>query len=269
MTLRLAWFATAKGSSSKLLFERTSAAIAAGALDAQIAVVFCNRERGQSANTDAFMEAVEGQGTPLVAMSSGAWRKRVGGGISKPGEPLAAWRADYEEAVRANLAPYEPQAAVLAGFMLITPELSEWLPLLNLHPALPDGPIGTWQEVVRELIEAGADESGMMLQRSTRELDRGPVLSSCRYSLRGGPIDEQWADQRRVQAGESGPAETLFDAIRARGVRREPHFLVASLQAVADGRIAIPELSEDGPNVDLTADVEAALKRESAAEGPA
>lgn len=265
MTLRLAWFATAKGSSSKLLFERTSAAISAGALDAQIAVVFCNRERGQSANTDAFMEVVEGQGTPLVAMSSGAWRKRVGGGISKPGEPLAAWRADYEEAVRATLAPYEPQAAVLAGFMLITPELSEWLPLLNLHPALPGGPIGTWQEVVRELIEAGADESGMMLQRSTRELDRGPVLSSCHYSLRGGAIDEHWA-----QAGESGPAEVLFDAIRARGVQREPHFLVASLQAVADGRIAIPEFSETGPNVDLSADVEAALEREtSAGEGSA
>ena len=263
MTLRLAWFATAKGSSSKLLFERTSAAIAAGALEAEIAVVFCNRERGQSANTDAFLEAVSGHGTPLVTISSGAWRKRVGGGISKPGEPLAAWRADYEEAVRVSLAPFDPQAAVLAGFMLITPELSEWLPLLNLHPALPNGPVGTWQEVVRELIEAGADESGMMLQRSSRELDRGPVLSSCRYPLRGGEIDEHWAD-----ASESGPAEALFDAIRARGVKREPHFLVASLQAVADGRISIPELSDKGPNVDLTADVEAALEPEmSAGEG--
>lgn len=265
MTLRLAWFATAKGSSSKLLFERTSAAIAAGELDAEIAVVFCNRERGQSANTDAFLEVVEGQGTPLVAMSSGAWRKRVGGGISKPGEPLAAWRANYEEAVRASLAPYEAEAAVLAGFMLITPELSEWLPLLNLHPALPDGPVGTWQEVVRALIEAGADESGMMLQRSSRQLDRGPVISSCRYSLRGGAIDEQWQ-----QGSESRAAEPLFDAIRARGVEREPHFLVASLQAVADGRIAIPELSQQGPNVDLTADVEAPLEREKAAgEGSA
>jgi phosphoribosylglycinamide formyltransferase-1 len=123
--------------------------------------------------------------------------------------------------------------------------------------------VGTWQEVVRELIEAGADESGMMLQRSSRELDRGPVLSSCRYPLRGGEIDEHWAD-----ASESGPAEALFDAIRARGVKREPHFLVASLQAVADGRISIPELSDKGPNVDLTADVEAALEPEmSAGEG--
>ena len=98
MTLRLAWFATAKGSSSKLLFERTSAAIDAGDLDAEIVVVFCNRERGQSANTDAFLDLVEGQGTPLVTIASGAWRKRVGGGISKPGEPLAAAMAAARKA---------------------------------------------------------------------------------------------------------------------------------------------------------------------------
>ena len=259
MTLRLAWFATGKGTSSKLLFERTSAAIAARDLDAEIAVVFCNRERGQSTNTDAFLESVAGQGTPLVTLSSGAWRKRVGGAISKPGESLAAWRADYEEAVRASLASYEPQAAVLAGFMLITPELSEWLPLLNLHPALPDGPVGTWQEVTRALIEERAIESGMMLQRSSRELDRGPVLSSCRYPLRGGAIDEQWQRARTETTRDATAA--LFDTIRARGVEREPHFLVASLQAVADGRITIPDLAEKGPDVDLTADVEAALDR--------
>ncbi len=265
MTLRLAWFATAKGSSSRLLFERTSAAIAAGDLDAEIAVVFCNREWGQSPNTDAFLQEVAKRGTPLVAMSSRGWRKRVGGGISKPGEALASWRADYEEAIRASLAPYEAEVAVLAGFMLITPELSEWLPLLNLHPALPGGPVGTWQEVIRTLIDASAEESGMMLQRSSRELDRGPVISSCRYSLRDGGINEQWK-----HASKGDATEPLFDRIRIRGVEREPHFLVASLQAVASGRITIPEISQQGPDIDLTADVEAALEREtSTREGSA
>lgn len=265
MTLRLAWLATAKGTGSKLLFERATDAIDAGQLDATIGVVFCNRKRGQSVNTDAFLDLVESRGVPLVTLSSGDWRKQVGGAISQPGQPLAAWRTDYEQAVHERINAYDVQAGVLAGFMLIMPSLCQKLPLLNLHPALPQGPVGTWQEVIRRLIDSDADESGMMLQRSTRELDRGPVLSSCRYSLRGGAIDEHWA-----QAGESGPAEVLFDAIRARGVQREPHFLVASLQAVADGRIAIPEFSETGPNVDLSADVEAALEREtSAGEGSA
>ena len=257
MTLRLAWFATAKGTSSKLLFQRASDAIAAGAVDAEIVVVFCNRDRGQSLNTDAFLDLVEGRGTPLVTLSSGKWRERVKGSISKPGEPLAPWRSDYEAAVRERLEPYAPELGVLAGFMLIAPDLCEWLPLLNLHPALPDGPVGTWQEVVRELIENEAEESGMMLQRSTRELDRGPVLTSCRYSLRGQDLNNLWTDN--PSSDEESP---LFEAIRARGVEREPHFIIASLQAVADGRVPIPAISEPGLDIDLTVDVEQALTRE-------
>ena len=260
MTLRLAWFATAKGTSSKLLFQRACDAIDAGELDAEIVVVFCNRDRGQSPNTDAFLDVVQDRGTPLVTLSSGEWRKRVGGSVSKPGEPLAAWRGDYEAAARARLEPYGPQLGVLAGFMLIAPDLCEWLPLLNLHPALPRGPVGTWQEVVRELIASEADESGMMLQRSTRELARGPVLTSGRYTLRGPDLDGLWTGTAQTAAEDS----PLFQAIRARGVEREPHFVIASLQAVADGRVPIPSISEAGPNVDLTADVEQALARETA-----
>lgn len=263
MTLRLAWLATAKGTSSKLLFERAADAIDAGQLDATIGVVFCNRERGQYTNTDAFLDLVESRGIPLVTLSSGDWRKRVGGAISRPGQPLAAWRSDYEQAVHERLSAYDVEAGVLAGFMLIMPSLCQKLPLLNLHPALPEGPVGTWQEVIRRLIDSDADESGMMLQRSTPVLDRGPVVASCRYPLRGADLDGLWAD--RQSAKRQGPAnddEPLFAAIRQRGVVREPHFLIASLQAIAQDRIAIPDVSDPGPNLDLTSDVEAALGRE-------
>ena len=261
MTLRLAWFATAKGTSSKLLFQRASEAIAAGDLDAEIVVVFCNRDRGQSRNTDAFLDVVEGRGTPLVTLSSGKWRERVKGTISKPGEPLAAWRSEYEAAVREQLEPFAPELGVLAGFMLVAPDLCEWLPLLNLHPALPDGPVGIWQEVVRELIANGAEESGMMLQRSTRELDRGPVLTSCRYSLRDPELSDLWTAAPPLDP-DDWEETSLFQAIRARGVDREPHFIIASLQAVADGRVPIPAIDGAGVNIDLTPDVEQALSRE-------
>ena len=270
MTLRLAWLATAKGTGSKLLFERAADAIDAGQLDATIGVVFCNRERGQSVNTDAFLDLVESRGVPLVTLSSGDWRKRVGGAISQPGQPLAAWRSDYEQAVHERINAYDVQAGVLAGFMLIMPSLCQKLPLLNLHPALPQGPVGTWQEVIRRLIDSDADESGMMLQRSTPLLDRGPVVASCRYPLRGADLDELWADRQSVKrqsadhqaARRQAPAnddEPLFAAIRRKGVVREPHFLIASLQAIAQDRIAIPDVSDSGPNLDLTSDVEAAL----------
>ena len=261
MTLRIAWFATAKGTSSKLLFETTQAAIGAGELDAEIVVVFCNRERGQSANTDAFLAAVDAAEIPLVMISSGAWRKRVGGGLSPPGGALAPWRSDFDRAVVQAIAPYRPQVGVLAGYMLVTTaELCEQLPLLNLHPAEPGGPVGTWQEVIRSLITDGATSSGMMLQRVTTELDRGPIVSVCRYPIRGGAFDALW------ESGEDPSDEdsALFAAIRAEGVRREPGFIVASLQAIAeavgpDGAARLPGGDEPGPMMDVSEVVEAGL----------
>ncbi len=256
MTLRLAWFATARGTGSRGLFEGARDAIAAGRLDAELAVVFCNRERGQSANTDAFLDAVTAAGVPLVAISSGAWRKRVGGEVSLPAEAIAPWRHDFDRAVWEAIAPFSPNVGVLAGYMLIaTRELCERLPLLNLHPAEPGGPVGAWQEVILALIEVGASTSGMMTQRATESLDRGPVVTSCRYPIRGGAWDALWDDRR----GPASDEEPLFQAIRAAGVKREPLFLLASLQALAAGRIVMPVPDAQGPSLDLTAAVETAL----------
>lgn len=259
MTLRIAWFATAKGTSSRLLFESTQAAIAAGRLDAEIVVVFCNRERGQSANTDAFLEAVVGARTPLVTISSGAWRRRVGGALSEPGGALAPWRVDFDRAVVEALRPFEPDVGMLAGYMLVTTAaLCESIPLLNLHPAEPGGPVGTWQEVIRALIAARASTSGLMLQRVTTELDRGPVVSQCRYPLRGPEFEGLWSPP----PGPDDEESALFRAIRAEGVRREPVFIVASLQALSAELAAggvLPEAGSAGPALDVSEAVEAAV----------
>ena len=253
MTLRIAWFASAHGTSSRLLLRETLRAIDEGRLDAKIVCVFCNRERGQSANTDAFLDDAAAAGIPLIASSSLAWRRRVGGAISDPQGELAPWRRDYDADALKAISKYEPDAAMLAGYMLVvTDTLCEALPMLNLHPALPDGPIGVWQTVIHELIAAGASESGMMLQRVTTELDRGAVVSLCRYPIRGQGFDELWTAPPRPGGEESA----LFQAIRAAGVAREPIFVVESLRAIADGRI---DLTGQGGPLDLTADVESAV----------
>ena len=257
MTLRLAWFASARGTSSRLLLREALRAIAEGRLDAEIVCVFCNRERGQSANTDAFLDDVEAAGIPLIASSSLAWRRRVGGEISNPQGELAAWRREYDADALARILPYRPDAAMLAGYMLVvTDALCGALPMLNLHPALPDGPIGTWRDVIHELIAAGAGESGMMLQRVTTELDRGAVVSLCRYPIRGREFDALWDAPPRPGDEEAA----LFQAIRAAGVAREPIFIVESLRAIADGRI---DLGGGGGALDLTADVESAVGESS------
>lgn len=253
MTLRLAWFASARGTSSRLLLGEALGAIAEGRLDAEIVCVFCNRERGRSANTDAFLDDVEAAGLPLIASSSREWRRQVGGAISDPRSMLAPWRRDYDADALARIQRYRPDAAMLAGYMLVTTEvLCEALPMLNLHPALPEGPIGVWQDVIHELIAGGASESGMVLQRITTELDRGAVASFCRYAIRGGEFDALWAAER----GERDEESALFRAIRAAGVARESIFVVESLRAIADGRIDLGKL---GDALDLTGAVETAL----------
>lgn len=261
VTLRIAWFATAKGTSSRLLFQRALEAIAKGRLSAEIVVAFCNRERGQAANTDAFLDTVEAAGVPLVTLSSAAWRQRADGESSDPGQSLPPWRRDFDTAVYERLAPYRPDVGVLAGYMLIATEtLCDRLALLNLHPAAPGGPVGTWQQVICQLIDQQAGNSGLMLQRAITDLDHGPILSFCTYPLQDAELAPLWA----ARAGPAREEEPLFQAIRRRGVQREPHFVVASLGAIADGRIAIPSPHDAGPAVDLTAEIEAALATEPA-----
>ena len=257
MTLRIAWFATARGTSSRLLFEKVQTAIETGELDAQIVVAFCNRERRQSENTDAYLHAVATAGVPIETLSSKAWRDRSGSAISKLDAPLPQWRHDFDTAVYERVAPYHPEIGILAGYMLIaTAALCERLPLLNLHPAEPGGPIGTWQEVNRILIERRAEQSGMMIQRATTALDRGPIATWCSYSTRGGTLDALWA----ARDGPPSDEEPLFAALRELGVQREPHFLVASLRALADGRVPMPPLTGHSPELDLSEDVERLLK---------
>jgi phosphoribosylglycinamide formyltransferase-1 len=244
VTLRLAWFATGRGQMSGKLLAAACEAIDAGRLDAEIAVVFCNRAPGEDENTGAFLEQVRASGIPLVTLSSRDFRKRIGGAVARKGESLPAWRRDYDREVMRLLDPYEFNLGVLAGFMLIFGEeaATRW-DLLNLHPAAPGGPAGMWQDVIWQLIEQNADRAGVMVHLATPELDGGPVVTYCTYPIRGpefGPlwqdVDRRSMDEARADLGEEMP---LFKAIRQAGVAREVPLMVETLRAFADGRLRI------------------------------
>ena len=98
--------------------------------------------------------------------------------------------------------PYRIGVLVLAGYMLIaSPALCRKYAMLNLHPALPGGPKGMWQHVIWELIENEADETGAMIHLATAQLDRGPVVSSFRFSLRRPRLGPAVAAVPRTSAG--------------------------------------------------------------------
>ena len=141
MTLRLGWFTTARGPGSRAMYEAVAGAIASGEFDAEIACVFCNREPGEDQVTDGFFDLVRTNAHPLVTRSSVRYRHSVDGPLSRPREPLPAWRCDYDRLVDEDLLAHPFELGVLAGYMLIlTGEFVARHPMLNLHPALPAVP---------------------------------------------------------------------------------------------------------------------------------
>lgn len=273
MTLRLGWFATARGQTSRKLLAAAQDAITSGRLDAQIAVVFCNREPGEDPNTDAFFEQVRSYGLPLVCLSSRDFRRRRGGEVARKGEPLPEWRRDYDRQVMRLLEPHPFDLGMLAGYMLIfTEEATERWDLLNLHPAAPGGPKGVWQDVIWELIRTRAERSGVMLHLATAELDEGPPVTYCTYPIQGPDMEPLWEQVEgrsveEIQAAE-GEDNLLFQEIRRRGIAREIPLVVETLSAFADGRLRISNkqvVNTSGERIagyDLTEVIERQVRRE-------
>ena len=233
--LKLGWFSTGRGEGSRGLLTAALDAIDSGRLNAQIEFVFVNRERGQYRGTDNYMDLVKERGIPLVTLSSQKFRTDNGRA------PWPELRASFDEAVLELLEPYSVDVSVTAGYMLIAPVLCRHFIMVNLHPALPCGPVGTVDQVIWELIEANASESGVMIHVATEELDLGPVLTYCRFPLSGSAYSSAWseAEGHSIEELKASQSEdlTLFQLIRNAGVTRERPLLVATLAAIEEGKI--------------------------------
>ena len=278
MTLGIGWYTTARGAGSRGMFLAVRTAIDAGTLDARFAHIFCNREQGEDIATDEFFDLARDTGAPIVTLSSVRYRRKHGGERSHPNAPLPEWREAYDAEVARLVDPHVAQVGVLAGYMLIfSPPFVSQHPILNLHPALPNGPAGTWREVIRQLIRSGAQESGAMIHLAIPEIDAGPVAAFCRYAIRGDNdstrSDARW-DALWDTLGDPSviddatiEASALFARIREAQMAYEAPLLVSALQAFADGRMRassgriLDATGHDAPPHDLTADVEARRSR--------
>lgn len=243
--LRIGWFSTGRGEGSRGLLHFIRTAIVEGRLDARIEFVFSNREPGEAEGSDQFFDLVRSYDIPLETLSSGRYRQEHGGG------PMSRHRSGFDGEVIRQLSDYRPDVCALAGYMLIcSGEMCRRYPLLNLHGALPDGPTGTWQSVIWQLIEARSTRTGAMIHLATEEVDRGPVLSHCVVPIAGPEFDPFWDSLgdlgiEDIQAGE-GEDLPLFQLIREAGYRREPYLILETLRAVADGRLRVkPETALD------------------------
>jgi phosphoribosylglycinamide formyltransferase-1 len=271
--LNIAWFSTGRDEAAHELLRAAWEAIQRGELKARIAVVFSNRERGQHPESDRFFAQVEGYDIPLVCLSDRRFREERSQAPARAGEALPAWRLEFDRAAMRLLEPHPFDLGVLAGYMLIVTEEMWRHPLLNLHPAEPGGPAGTWQEVIWQLIERKASWAGVMMHLVTGVLDEGPPVTYCTYSIRGPTFDPLWAEVQsrsvaEVQAKE-GESNPLFCEIRRQGVLRELPLVVATLCAFADGKVRIDAgrvVDADGrPTApcDLTAEIDRLVEARS------
>jgi phosphoribosylglycinamide formyltransferase-1 len=244
MTLEIGWFSTGRGEGSRKLLSAVHAEITNGRLDARIAMVFCNRDPGEDEATDVFLKQVREYDIPLLTLSSRDFRRRLGQKPVRKGEELPEWRREYDREVMRLLDPYPFEIGVLAGYMLIfTAEFAEKYDLLNLHPAAPGGPKGVWQELIWQLIEDRAERAGVMMHLATPELDEGPPVTHCTYSIRDPEFDGLWREVEARQVADikarEGETNTLFREIRRQGIAREIPLVIETLRAFAEGQIRI------------------------------
>ncbi len=250
--LKLGWMSTARGESSLALLRFVCENIERGALDARISVVISNRVPGEAAQTDRFFDYVRNRELPLICESSK---------ILKETAPGADWRTRFDRLLAAQIDKFDIDVIFMAGYMLIASDfLCSRYTLLNLHPALPDGPTGTWREVMAELARTGATKTGAMVHIVTPQLDRGPVVSYFSFSLQGEPYES-------LRTG--GNFATLAELIRQHELQREFPLILTTLRSLANGDTIIeagrPYDREHHPlpvGADMSAKVESILAAE-------
>ena len=209
----------------------------AGGFDARIRFIFSNREPGEAEGSDRFFQQARDYGIPLVTFSSQRFRRSRGGG------PFSKHRTDFDREVMRRLEGYEPDVCVLAGYMLVTDaELCNRYTMLNFHPAPPKGPVGTWQDVIWDLIGGAAQEAGGYIHLATEDLDRGPVLTYCSFPYAATPsiltATDRGAPGGRPQGGR-GREPPPVPSHPPGGIRRERPLLLETLKAIAAGDLRV------------------------------
>ncbi|UCC93188.1 MAG: hypothetical protein JSW25_00475 [Thermoplasmata archaeon] len=257
--LQLGWFSSGNDEMARELLLEVWRRRAREGLEVEIPFVFCNWEPKGAPTTQLaqervrFFGMVQELGIDLVSLNhfkvEPELRKR---GLaettdhSNPSPTLLEWRNIYgQQVIDAILERgHDPDVCLLAGYMLIWSEAEcDRFDAINLHPALPWGPAGTWQEVIWDLMEQGAEEQGAMMHLVTPELDRGPPVAYTKFPIQGPDWEPLWDHVRdagvariKEEEGESNP---LFRRIRAEGERRELPLIGITVRALSNGRLRI------------------------------
>jgi len=222
--LNVGWFSTGRDEAARQLLKAVQDKIYSCDINGEISFVFSNREPGETKESDLFFELVRSYNIPLVCLSHKRFRT---------GREENNWRIKYDREVNNKIESFAPDLCILAGYMLIvSEELCHKYDMINLHPAPPGGPTGSWQEVIWTLIQNKAETAGAMMHLVTPELDRGPVISYCLFSIKDEPFTRYWQRDNKAM---------LFRLIRQYELAREFPLIILTLQALSRGVVGIKD----------------------------
>jgi phosphoribosylglycinamide formyltransferase-1 len=238
------WFSSGRDHAALDLFTAALDHMDQGLIKGRLAYVFCDRAPGESLASDLFQAAVRERGIPLVTHSSAALRALIRQG----GPGVEEAREAFDAQVIEFLKKYPAEVVVLAGYRLqVSPLLSRTFLGLHLHPSVPGGPQGPWQEVIWQLLAECAREAGVMMHVATPERDAGPPVTYVRFPLTGpafAPLWEQLLQKQQTLSlaeikAREGEAEPLFAKIRAEELRREFPLMLLTLTAIAERAVRL------------------------------
>jgi len=272
---QLGWFSTGSDKAARDLLKAVNSSIRRSEIEAEIAFVFSNREPGESEESDLFFKLVEDYHIPLICFSYQKFKAKQSTPATDQTGTLPLWRLDYDREVMNRLQDFHPDLCVLVGYMLIVGrEICQRYNMINLHPAALGGPTGTWQEVIWQLIDNKAHETGVMMHLVTPELDKGPPVTYCNFPIRGKSFDRYWNEIERRPLSEvkngKGENNPLFRLIRQHGLARELPLLISTLKAFSQGKIKMTAdkkvIDSDGRPIsgyNLTNEINEVVKREA------
>lgn len=259
--MEIGWFSTGRDEEARRLLEEVLRERQRG-LRIDIAFVFCNRQRGESPFTDRFLDYASAEGLRTITFSSRNFLPEL------RLRDRELWREEYHKEVWELIKDYSVEISFLAGYMLIAGRsLIERHRMLNLHPAVPGGPKGSWQEVIWELIKTGAEYAGAQIHLVTPELDSGPAVTFCRFSIRTPEFEPLWKrlleDLRSLSLKDIerkyGEGYPLFRKIREEEFVREIPLILLTLKQLSEKGLDMELIRKGG--IDLSEEVNEYIKR--------
>lgn len=181
--MRLVVLISGNGSNLQAILD----AISAGDLEAQVDLVVSNKKAAYG------LTRAEQAGIPTLYFPLKPY--------SEAGRPREA----YDAALAGQIAPYQPDRIVLAGWMhVLSPAFLDCFPgqVINLHPALPGAFAGIHAiERAFEAYQRGEiSQSGCIVHTVIPELDAGPVIAERVVPFQ--PGDTLAAYEARMHAAE-------------------------------------------------------------------